>query len=486
MLVERKEIEKSLKKVPANVLRDYYKYFIDTVMMNPDFILTEILYYKEDGLHSDTVADIKTEAFEQSISRETLNTLREYAKRNRGRLKKPEIVEAFSEFLLNEAFMEAICLFYADAKPSLDKVMKDLGVYGPFRRVLADPVYQKRENYLRKVRQAIVAAMNLYGAVSYADALSVFKHYEADLLSDMEGYERESGSYRKTTCFKPCNELEVFSYLLIWLQKDRSQFWFNATFDKFLVHRVFMDAVREESFNLDEDEDYYDDKLIRVPIHRRVIWSNYEGEAVKKERYYPLRNDFYHYFDMERSGILSDDEKNLVGYVRKTFGMNDEYYISPISKLDDSDLLAWFKGLLTAWNGKDDADSFITFIDSFGDLAAFLEIYYDVDSEDDMDPPVSDILHKLFPVYHTSRLWNEKGMTRDEAKAPVFSDVMFDKLVDVFSVYEDNRHDWFDDYDEDYDEDDYDEEDDDLLTPDTGRRSEKIVFHWDDDDLPFN
>ena len=297
MLDERKEIEKSLKKVPANVLRNYYEHFINTARMNPDFIFTEILYYKEDGLHSDAVNDIKTEGFEACISRDTLNTLNECVKRNRNRLKKPEIVEAFSGLLLNDAFTESFCLAYADARSALEKVMADLGVYKRFRRILEDPVYQKRENYLRKVRQAVVAAMNLYGAVSVSDAFSIFMHYEADLLSDMEGYEREDGAYKKTSCFKPSMEEEVFSHLLIWLMNEYNHIWFGITLDQYLVHRVFIDAVQEEIFNLDEDEDYYDDEYVRVPIHRRVIWSNYEGENVKKERYYPSKNDFYRYFD---------------------------------------------------------------------------------------------------------------------------------------------------------------------------------------------
>ena len=440
-MADRKKLEKALSKVPVNDLREIYNAFAHLVVDEPDFIFTDALYKKEDG--SKKLPDFTEDViWEKCISRKDIQSMNEHAKKCDKKMKKAEVVKALADLLSNDAFVEAISFASIDNLQGLISVAKALGAEDCFTPILEDPVFIKRADYLNRVRQVVVAAVNLYGVISFEDVYLILKKFEAELLSDREGYERTEGSYQKTMCFKPCDSESNLFYTLVFLQRGSTGTWYACTSDRMMVHSVFFSDVLEEieflleyGTDIDEDDAY---------THRLLINNLYENDNKNVKRYLPDRETFFKYCDMEKNEMFNLAEKNFLRYLRNE--IDGSVYMA---ELKDSSVLAYFKAVLGVWDGSDEDIILCDVLDTCVEAIENLEIY--LEDEDEFRA----LLEQLMPIYKTSRLWNYRGFTRKEARGPEFKKAYLDKLVKYYELDERvNR------FDEDFwDDEDFDPED---------------------------
>ena len=358
----RKEIEKAIARVAVKDLRDYYNTFIDAIRSNPDFVFTDILYKQEDG--SKKYKNVKADnSWEKCIDKKAVQEMNRHIKNYEKKMKKADLVKAVTDIFMIDAFVESISYSFVDDRAYLLPIVKELGVEDCFKSIWEDPVYQKRENYLTKIRRVISAAVNLYGVVSVEDALMLLKHYEGDLFTDTEGYERTGAFYEKTSCFKPCDGSIALYNTLLFLQMGVEKDWFASTADSMLVHPIFHEDVEIENdlylkngFYDEDDDDW---------IHRMLIHNIYEDGNKKMKRYLPEREVFFRYCDMENNEMFNMAEKNLLRYLKTEYSESES-----LGLMKDSNIIAYVKAVLGSWDGSDENFRLFDFYDAFVDACA--------------------------------------------------------------------------------------------------------------------
>ena len=469
----RKGIEKAIAKVSVKALNDYYNMFIDAIRSNPDFVFTDIMYKKEDGSKKYKNTKIDS-SWEKCIDKKVVQEMNRHIRNYERKMKKADLVKAMTDILMIDPFVETIAYSCVDDRLYLLPIIKELGVEDCFNRIWEDPVYQKRENYLKKIRKAAHAAVNLYGVISLDDFLALLGHYEGDLFADMEGYERTGAFYDKTICFKPCDSIitlyNTMSFLEIGIDKE----WFATTADNMLVHPVFYSAVEIEN-DLFMKNGFYDED--EEETHRVLIQNIYESDKKKCKRYLPDKETFYKYCDMEANEMFNLAEKNFLRYLRTEYSESER-----LKFMSDSSIIAYAKATLGNWDGSDEEFRLFDFYNAFSDACVEMEIFYESASE------FRDLLELLLTIYKTSRLWSFRGLTKKEAKGPDLKKAYIDKLMDFYDL--DDRMGFFgnDDWDDDMD-DDMDFGDLDLADIDSeqllGALTELLGGMFSDDDILF-
>ena len=451
---QRREIEKNLSKVPAKDLQEYLKSFIEVFWPNPDFYYTKAIYRREEGREymDEVPAD---RLLEKCIDREDVELLYDLVMVYGGKIKKAEAVKSLADIFMNDALLEAISFAYFDERDRLMMIAKSMGVMSVFMHIWTDPVYRKREKYLKKVRQAASAAVNLYGVISVHDTYELFKCYEADLLADKDGYERTNGKYRKTICFKPCEDEKGFEDTLVFLQRANEQYFYGVSMDHMLVHPFFYDDVVEETMFF-SDEALDDDDEPKIWTHRLLIENIYEKNQVLTQRYLPDKDDFYKYCDVQYNELFNLAEHNLVSYLKYECDAENE-----LLDVRDCDIVASVKAVLAVWRGGDELHNFFDVYDTLSDILGKFGI------EPYSKMMFMEILGQILNVYKTSRLWNFKGHTKKEVKGSAFKKVYQERLIELYELDQKS-----------YDDDLWDDDDDDELFPDSRDLNEEQILDF--------
>lgn len=321
----KEQIVKHLRKYKADDVKVLYSLMSKVLLGNNDFRIVDSANGDENDFRP--IIEEETEekidfSMDEMIDQEALAIWKKIDEidMNGTKLKKADRIEWIASAMSNDTLFESFCLTFGETDDDLEVICTSYHCTERYQELAKDPVYQKRKKYMQLIAAYAKAAVNLYGVIHLVEFEDILLDYE-NSFKNSKGYDRESGSYKRTVMFQPrymgfC----TLQHLIGDAVPD-----VLVTMDALLLHSCFRDDYLQESDDMvrffasknrqirEDDLDEFFSSVSGKTSYRILLM-----EVMDKPFYLPAKKEFLRYTD-EDYYELSSAEKKFRRYLEKNY-----------------------------------------------------------------------------------------------------------------------------------------------------------------------